>query len=165
MKLSPLLLSLSLFLASCRTEEAPARGGSEEAPVHEAIVSAGGVAPRPMRIDSLVNPNAPDSSTVAAGGQIFRAMNCDGCHGDGATGFMGPSLVDGRWRHGGSDGEVFQSIYFGRPRGMPAYGGIMNAGMIWNVVTYLKAQPVPANVPTEAWLLTLNPGGAASARP
>jgi cytochrome c oxidase cbb3-type subunit 3 len=81
-------------------------------------------------------------------------MNCDGCHGGGAVGWVGPSLVDGRWRYGGTDGAVFQSIYYGRPRGMPAYGGILSASAIWKIVTYLRAQPVPADVPTESW-----PGG------
>jgi cytochrome c oxidase cbb3-type subunit 3 len=78
-------------------------------------------------------------------------MNCDGCHGGGAVGWVGPSLVDGRWRYGGTDGAVFQSIYYGRPRGMPAYGGILSPSAIWKIVTYLRAQPVPVDVPTESW--------------
>ena len=32
------------------------------------------------------------------GGLLFSSMNCDGCHGAGALGFVGPNLVDGRWR-------------------------------------------------------------------
>lgn len=79
-------------------------------------------------------------------------MNCDGCHGGGGTGWAGPSLVDGRWRYGGSDGALFQSIYYGRPRGMPAYGGIMSPGAIWKVIAYIQAQPVPATVPTQSWI-------------
>ena len=118
--------------------------------VHEAHVNAGGSAPVGAH---MANPdNLHDSSLVNAGGRVFVAMNCDGCHGDGASGWVGPSLVDGRWRHGGSDGEIFQSIYYGRPRGMPAYGGMMSPAMIWNVVTWIRAQPVPADVPTESWL-------------
>jgi mono/diheme cytochrome c family protein len=78
-------------------------------------------------------------------------MNCDGCHGGGARGWVGPSLVDGRWRYGGEDGAVFQSIYYGRPRGMPAYGGILADGVIWKIVAYIRAQPVPKVVPTQSW--------------
>ena len=138
-------------LVSCRSEESPGQGGrAVQGQVRAGIVLAGGVAPQPIVVDT-VNPLRADSATAAAGQKIFLAMNCDGCHGDPPTGFAGPSLVDGRWRHGGSDREVFESVYYGRPRGMPAYGGIMNADMIWNVLTYLRAQPVPANVPTEAW--------------
>ena len=78
-------------------------------------------------------------------------MNCDGCHGGGATGWVGPSLVDGRWRYGGSDGEIYLSIFYGRPRGMPAYGGILSREPIWKIVTYLRSQPQPGDVPTESW--------------
>ena len=28
------------------------------------------------------------------GGVLFNVMNCDGCHGAGGLGFVGPSLVD-----------------------------------------------------------------------
>src|SRR5262249_16627623 len=73
------------------------------------------------------------------------------CHGVGATGWVGPSLVDGRWRYGGSDGEGFHSIYFGRPRGMPAFGGLLPPDAIWRLVTYLRSQPAPYDVPTESW--------------
>ncbi|MGH9258916.1 MAG: c-type cytochrome, partial [Acidimicrobiales bacterium] len=75
----------------------------------EAYVSAGG-APPPAA--TLANPLAGDARAVAEGARVFSAMNCDGCHGGGATGWGGPSLVDGRWRYGGSDGAVFQSIFY-----------------------------------------------------
>jgi mono/diheme cytochrome c family protein len=110
-------------------------------------VSAGGSLPP---TGELENPFA-DSGSVREGEQIFGAMNCDGCHGGGGTGWVGPSLVDGRWRYGGEDGALFQSIYYGRPRGMPAYGGILSAGAIWKIVTYIRAQPVPKVVPTQSW--------------
>lgn len=109
-------------------------------------VSAGG---NPPPASELSNPFANDSSAVPDGARIFSMMNCDGCHGAGATGWVGPSLVDGRWRYGGSDGSLFQSIFYGRPRGMPAYGGVMSPGAIWKVVAYIRAQPVPAVVPTQ----------------
>ena len=111
-------------------------------------VSAGGNAPPAA---DLTNPFAKDSGSITDGSQIFTRMNCDGCPGAGATGWVGPSLVDGRWRYGGSDGSLFQSIFYGRPRGMPAYGGVMSAGAIWKVVAYIRAQPVPSTVPTERW--------------
>ena len=110
-------------------------------------VSAGGTLPA---AGELKNPFS-DSASVTQGGQLFVAMNCDGCHGGGATGWVGPSLVDGRWRYGGEDGAVFQSIYYGRPRGMPAYGGILSTGVIWKIVAYIRAQPVPKEVPTQSW--------------
>jgi mono/diheme cytochrome c family protein len=100
----------------------------------------------------LNNPLTRNSQAVKEGEKLFSAMNCDGCHGAGALGWVGPSLVDGRWRFGGSDGEVYQSIFYGRPRGMPAYGGILSSDAIWRIITYLRAQPIPTNVPTQSWI-------------
>ena len=97
----------------------------------------------------MTNPFATDTASVADGGKLFSTMNCDGCHGGGALGWVGPSLVDGRWRYGGTDGALYQSIFYGRPRGMPAYGGVMSPGAIWKVVSYIRAQPVPSVVPTQ----------------
>ena len=99
----------------------------------------------------MTNPFAGDSVSVADGSKIFSQMNCDGCHGGGALGWVGPSLVDGRWRYGGTDGALYHSIFYGRPRGMPAYGGVMSPGAIWKVVTYIRAQPLPSVVPTQRW--------------
>ena len=111
-------------------------------------VFAGGVAP-PTEI--LENPFDSDTDAVVVGEGLFAAMTCGECHGGGGVGFVGPSLVDGRWRYGGDDGELYQSIYAGRSRGMPAYGGILADAAIWSIVTYLRAQPIPEGVPTESW--------------
>lgn len=101
--------------------------------------------------DSHLNPLDGDAKAASQGEKLFASMNCDGCHGGGATGFAAPSLVDGRWRYGGEDSTVFRSISSGRPRGMPAYGGMLGDGTIWQLITYLRSQPVPNAVPTEAW--------------
>jgi cytochrome c oxidase cbb3-type subunit 3 len=82
---------------------------------------------------------------------MFAAMNCDGCHGGDALGWVAPSLSDGRWRFGGSDAEVFSSIYYGRAKGMPAFGGALGTEGVWVLVTYLKSLPVPEGEATESW--------------
>lgn len=98
------------------------------------------------------NPKANDPATIKAGETLFSGMNCDGCHGGGASGFIGPSLADGRWRYGGSDAEVFDSIYYGRPKGMPAFGGKLGDDGVWTLVTYLESLPVSPNIATESWV-------------
>jgi cytochrome c len=120
-------------------------------------ISAGGVLPA---ANALSAPR-PDTVNPDAGANLFGSMNCDGCHGGGGVGWVGPSLVDGRWRYGGSDEEIFTSIYYGRPKGMPAYGGVIGTDGVWMLVSYLKAQSVPPVVPTTSWL----PGGSATATP
>jgi cytochrome c oxidase cbb3-type subunit 3 len=110
--------------------------------------SAGNLAPP---AEDLVNPFSGDPSAAEQGEVLFGAMNCDGCHGGGAVGFVGPSLVDGRWRYGGEDGALFHSIFYGRAHGMPAYGGILSDTTVWQLVSYVRSQPVPGVVPTAAW--------------
>ncbi len=111
-------------------------------------VAAGTVTPPAA---TLSNPNAGDANAALQGEILFAAMNCDGCHGGGALGWAAPSLADGRWRFGGDDGAVFHSIFYGRPHGMPAYGGMLPASAVWLLVSYVKTRPVPRELPTVAW--------------
>jgi len=61
-------------------------------------------------------------------------------------------VADGRWRYGGSDAAIFHSIFYGRPRGMPAFGGHLPAESIWRLVAYLRSlEPVVDTLSTTAW--------------
>ena len=97
------------------------------------------------------NPHAGDAAVVRNGALLFTTMNCDGCHGGDASGWVGPNLGDGRWRYGGADAEIFSSIFYGRPKGMPAFGGTLGAEGVWTLVTYLRSLQPPPDLPTEAW--------------
>jgi cytochrome c oxidase cbb3-type subunit 3 len=147
------LLALAVIAASCGREEAPAeQAAGRTAPPsvrYEAHISAGRMAPAG---GSLRNPYQGDRKVADAGAALFTSMNCDGCHGGGGTGFVGPSLSDGRWRYGGAEDEIYQSIYYGRTQGMPAFGGVLEPDVIWTLVTYIQSLPVPANVPTQSWV-------------
>jgi cytochrome c oxidase cbb3-type subunit 3 len=127
-----------LLLAACTTPKPPAESGADTAQV--AVVA-----------ETLTNPLAGNADAAKSGEGLFASMNCDGCHGGGGLGFVGPNLVDGRWRFGGSDGDVYRSIFAGRAQGMPAYGKLLAESTIWQLVTYIKSQPVPVDVATEAW--------------
>ena len=116
---------------------------------YEAHISAGDHPP-PVEAGP-VNPLRGAPAAAKSGAMLFTAMNCDGCHGAGGSGWVGPNLADGRWRYGGADEEIFSSIYFGRPKGMPAFGGVLGAPGVWNIVAYLKSLPVPAGEATESW--------------
>lgn len=147
--------------AACKAREeskvqATAPGTAPEVKAGDRI-PAGGVLPP---AEALKAPR-PANLNPEAGANLFGSMNCDGCHGGGAIGWVGPSLVDGRWRYGGSDEEVFTSIFYGRPKGMPAYGGVVGTDGVWMLVSYIKAQATPPVVPTTSWLA----GGNATATP
>ena len=152
--MKPVLVLAGLALISCGEPEPAdpqANRKARNAPAtvrYDQYGSAGNLAPP---AEALVNPLSGDPSAAQQGEALFGAMNCDGCHGEGAVGFVGPSLVDGRWRYGGEDGALFHSIFYGRPRGMPAYGGLLSASTVWQLVTYVRSQPVPDIVPTVAW--------------
>jgi len=143
-------LALTVALACAKFEPSkPPASANVPAPSLDDRFFAGGI--RPAAGAATANPVAHDSNAAREGGKLFVAMNCDGCHGGGATGWVGPSLTDGRWRYGGSDAEVFRSIYYGRPKGMPSFGGVLPPEGIWQIVEYLRAQPLPKDVPTERW--------------
>lgn len=88
-----------------------------------------------------LNPYTRDPQAIAQGKALWEKIGCYGCHGRGGGGGMGPSLISGRWRYGGSDACVFTSIYFGRPKGMPAWGklGNLKPDEIWKVVAYVRS--------------------------
>ena len=97
----------------------------------------------PSRIEALLvkNPYEGDKRAIDVGGQLFIGYNCMDCHGAEGSGAMGPSFQDGRWHFGGSPGEIFESIYQGRPDGMPAWGGRISNDQIWMLTAYLSSLP------------------------
>jgi cytochrome c oxidase cbb3-type subunit 3 len=154
--LAPSLLSC-LAVASCgRHAAAPSQQAGAPPPAirYEAHLAAGGIAPAGA---APRNPHQGDRAVANSGALLFTAMNCDGCHGGDGGGWVGPNLADGRWRYGGADAEVFSSIYYGRPKGMPAFGGTLGAEGVWTLVTYIRSLPVPSDVPTESWQQTVKP--------
>ena len=140
----------SLGAASCARQTGPSPPSDSNLPAvrYEAHIVAGTVAPPGVE---LANPHDADPAVAKKGALLFTAMNCDGCHGGDASGWVGPSLSDGRWRYGGADSEVFNSIYYGRPKGMPAFGGTLGVDGVWTLVTYIRSLPVPPNIATESW--------------
>ena len=97
----------------------------------------------------LTNPLQGDQAKAKEGGALFVSYNCMDCHGADGSGAMGPSLGDGRWHFGGTAGEVFQSIYEGRPEGMPAWGGRIPDDQIWRLVAYVQSLGAGKDVSTE----------------
>jgi len=97
----------------------------------------------------LTNPFQGDAGKAKEGGALFVSYNCLDCHGADGSGAMGPSLADGRYHFGATAGEVFQSIYEGRPDGMPAWGGRIPDDQIWRLVAYVQSLGSNKDVSTE----------------
>ena len=114
--------------------------------VHPEHLRPGQMPPRGV---VLRNPYAGNASAIATGAKLFVSYNCADCHGADGSGAMAPSLADGRWHFGGDDGEIFESIYVGRPEGMPAWGSLIAPDQIWILATYVKSLEKNANPTTE----------------
>jgi len=144
-----------LLLAACSRSNSPSAQSAHSAPPasppsvrYDQHVFAGGAAPPG---DTAANPFHGDAKSAKEGEQLFSSMNCDGCHGGGATGWVAPALNDGRWRYGGSDAAIYQSIFYGRPKGMPAFGGLLQPALVWKLVSYVQTLPLGKAVPTQTW--------------
>ena len=87
----------------------------------------------------LRNPYEGNAQALKTGSQLYVSYNCIDCHGADGSGAMGPSLADSRWHFGGTPPEVFESIYQGRPDGMPTWGGRITNDQIWMLVTYVRS--------------------------
>jgi cytochrome c oxidase cbb3-type subunit III len=145
-------------IRASRAQE-PARAGLSPAPAQVGADLAGRFVTHPEHIRPglvpaaaglpLRNPHEGDANAAATGAKLFVAYNCIDCHGADGSGAMGPSLADGRWHFGGAPAEIFESIYQGRPEGMPAWGSLISADQIWMLVTYLKSLEKNRNVTTE----------------
>ena len=86
-----------------------------------------------------LNLQAAKPGSAKSGEALFRTMNCAYCHGLKAKGVMGPDLTDGYWRYGGTPALIFKSIAEGRPQGMPAWGQMLPAAAIWDLVAYIES--------------------------
>lgn len=104
---------------------------------HPEILPAG--FPLGVKPIQIKNPYEGDKGAVATGSKLFIAYNCLDCHGADGSGSMAPSFQDGRWHFGGSPAEVFESIYQGRPDGMPAWGGRISNDQIWMLTAYVRS--------------------------
>lgn len=129
-----------------RAQEPVRQNLAERFVVHPEHLRPGLMAPNGV---VLTNPYAGDANAVATGEKLFVAYNCADCHGAAGSGAMGPSLADGRWHFGGEPGEIFESIYQGRPEGMPAWGSLISPDQVWLLAAYVKTLETGRNPTTE----------------
>jgi cytochrome c oxidase cbb3-type subunit 3 len=140
------LISSAVLLAgsACRPEGAattradsralPPEGQLAALPLAE-IAGAATLGPA----NEVSNPVGGDAGAIEDGHRLFMAMNCAGCHGYDAKGGMGPDLTDAYWRYGGTPSGIYNSIYEGRPQGMPAWGRTLPALDVWKLVAFVQS--------------------------
>jgi len=96
----------------------------------------------------LVNPTKPTAESLAAGKAAYLKY-CKFCHGADADGkptivpkgTPPANLIDAKWEHGSTDGEIFTSIKNGVPPefNMTPFKDRLKDEDIWNVVNYLRS--------------------------
>lgn len=89
-----------------------------------------------------VNPLAGDAAAIAQGKNIYRGR-CGVCHGIDAKGYRGSDLTTGDWVHGGSDAQIFKTIFEGVPGTEMPGNSTMSDEEVWMVMAYLRTLSAP----------------------
>ena len=87
----------------------------------------------------MKNPYSGNTAAVAEGKELYKKMNCYGCHGMQGGGGMGPSLIDEAWKTGdGSDRNLLDQILNGKGQ-MPPYKTMVNDDQAWKLVAFIRS--------------------------
>lgn len=127
--------------------QAAPQGGPQNVAV-SGLFPNGSKPPPPDPTGKLYQGN---SQAIAIGAKLFDWYNCSGCHFHGAGG-IGPAFDDFVWLYGGRIDQIYDSIYQGRPNGMPMWGHILPSSAIWEIAAYVKSLETKASkepIPTK----------------
>jgi glucose/arabinose dehydrogenase len=81
--------------------------------------------------------DGPDYSKMKID-QVFEQL-CASCHGKDMSGGVGGSLIDGEWKHGGSDEDLLKSIRDGNAQfGMTAFKTVLDDRQIRSLVIHIR---------------------------
>ena len=112
------------------------------------VVVLGAQAEKDPAAAKLKNPTKPTAESLAVG-QAGYNKYCKFCHGEDAKGdgplapkdTHPPNLIDAKWEHGTTDGELFTNIRegIGPDYKMKAMKTKMDDDLIWNIVNYVRS--------------------------
>jgi hypothetical protein len=89
------------------------------------------------------DPFLRDPVALQEGRRLFGWYNCSGCHGSYGGGGTGPSLRDATWIYGNRSDQIFNTLVYGRSKGMAAWAEKIPADQMWKIVAYLKSLNTP----------------------
>jgi len=124
-------------------------GGWALALIVVAGAGAAGQSPAASGAAGVKNPVASSPESIAAGKAIYQE-HCATCHGTTGKGrppsavpgvVMPSNLIDDKWDHGGSDGEIFDSIKkgIGPAYKMEPWEDRLSDTEIWSVINYIRS--------------------------
>lgn len=110
----------------------------------------GGGGDGPMVSEDMLASGADNADIVSHGKAVFVAR-CTGCHGDDASGKIGPNLTDLYQIHGSTRMDIFATITGGAPgTAMIAWGETLKPAEIIAVATFvssLRGKNLPGKEP------------------
>jgi cytochrome c oxidase cbb3-type subunit III len=109
-------------------------------------VAGAGVAS--AQAETKTNPLAGDARAIDGGKNIYRGR-CGVCHGVDARGYRGPDLTTGDWVHGGSDAQLFTTIFRGVAGTEMPPSPNMSDEEVWMVIAYLRTLGAPGGAAPE----------------
>jgi mono/diheme cytochrome c family protein len=124
-------------------------GGWALAMIMVAGAGAAGQSPAASGAAGVKNPVASSPESIAAGKAVYQE-HCATCHGTTGKGrppspvpgvVMPSNLIDDKWDHGGSDGEIFDSIKkgIGPSYKMEPWEDRLSDTDVWNVINYIRS--------------------------
>jgi len=131
--------TILLFVGGCQREVRDYRGS----PLPESGPATGRSATlNDVRVPAGSDPRASSYNNnafqISQGQRLFTWMNCSGCHASGGGG-MGPALIDGKWRYGGSIEQIAATILQGRPNGMPSFATRVTEQQAWQLAAFVRS--------------------------
>ena len=112
------------------------------------VAVAGAQAPKATDAAKMKNPVKPTAESIAAGKTAYNKY-CKFCHNEDGTGNGAlapkdthpPNLVDAKWDHGATDGEIYTNIKNGVPPdfNMVPFKDRLKDDDIWNLVNYIRS--------------------------
>jgi cytochrome c oxidase cbb3-type subunit 3 len=86
-----------------------------------------------------LNPYTGNAQATAEGQELYKQLNCYGCHGMRGGGGMGPNLTDEAWQTGdGSDASLLAQIREGRGK-MPAFKDVIDDEQAWKIIAFVRS--------------------------
>ena len=93
-----------------------------------------------MNVDETNATLFTEAGDLAKGKALF-AVNCVACHQANGEGGIGPNLTDKNWIYGFDIKEVFKTVKYGTPNGMPEHNSKFNPIQIQQVASFVLSLP------------------------
>ncbi len=86
-----------------------------------------------------LNPYTGNAQAIAEGQELYKQLNCYGCHGMRGGGGMGPNLTDETWQTGdGSDTNLMAQVRDGKGK-MPSFKDAIDDDQAWKIIAFVRS--------------------------